>query len=74
MVRPETLDDLIYAAGIPLTKLAGRAKIDPKTILSLRRGVWKDARVATIAKLARALGVDPARVRAACEASRRAAE
>mgnify|MGYP002777802378 CR=1 FL=1 len=74
MARAETLDDLIDSAGIPLMDLAKRAKIDPKSLLSLRNGAIDRPRVGTIAKLAKALGVEPARVRAACEASRAAAK
>lgn len=74
MVRAETLDDLLDAAGLPLSVFAKRAKIDPTSLLALRRGTVDRPRVATVTKLAAALKVDVARVRAACEASRAAAE
>jgi transcriptional regulator with XRE-family HTH domain len=73
MVRIETLDALIDAAGVPLTTLAKRAKIDPTSLRMLRLGQVARPRVSTVAKLAAALKVDVARVRAACEASRDAA-
>ena len=73
MGRNETLDDLIDAAGLPLMELAKRAKVDPKSILALRQGTVERARVSTVSKLAKALGTDTARVRAAIDASRAAA-
>lgn len=67
---PKSLDTLIDEAGIPLGKLADAAGIDAKTLLAIRKGLWKSPRVATVAKLAQALGVDPATVRSAIEAQR----
>lgn len=74
MTRAETLDDLLDAAGVPLTILAKRAKMSARALLGLRTGEVVRARVGTVAKLAKALHVDPARVRAAIECSRAAAE
>lgn len=66
----QTVDDLIYAAGIPFGALADKAGIDAKTLLSIRRGRWNNPRVATVAKLAKALRVTPTKLRAAIAASR----
>ncbi len=70
MTRAETLDDLLDAAGVPLTVLAKRAKMSARALLGLRNGEVARARVGTVSKLAKALKVGPARVRAAIEASR----
>ena len=73
----ETLRDLIQttldAKGWTLLVLAKRAKISPAGLRKLRDGRVDEARGPTVKRLATALGVDPARVRAACEASRAAA-
>lgn len=66
---PETLDDLIADARIPLGVLAERAQLDPWTIVRLRRGAHSP-QVATLDKLARALKVKPARLRRAIAAQR----
>lgn len=71
--QTETLDDLILSAGTPLGVLAEKAGLDAKTLLALRTSPPAKPRVATLTKLAKALGVDAARVRAAIEASRAAA-
>lgn len=68
--KPKTLDDLIDARGLPLGDLASAAGLDDKTLLNLRTRTPATVRVATVAKLAKALGVDPATVRAAIEAQR----
>jgi DNA-binding Xre family transcriptional regulator len=69
----ETLNDLIYRAGIPVTELAKRVGIGARNLLALRNGTVTTPRVGTVAKLAKALRVSAKRVRAACEASRAAA-
>ncbi len=74
MSRAETLDDLLDAVGLSVEVVAKRAKTSPRALLGLRRGAVERPRSTTVAKLAKALRVDPARVRAACEASRAAAK
>ena len=73
MATPETLDDLLYSVGIPLHVIEKRAKTSSRALLALRKGETATPRIGTVAKIAKALGVDVARVRAACEASRAAA-
>ncbi len=68
----ETLDDLLDAAGLPISVIARKAKMSARTILAMRKGEQARARVATVAKLAKVLGVTPAVLRAAIEASRAA--
>lgn len=65
----ETLDDLLLAAGRPLQDIASEAGINNRTLWSLRNGLVVRPRVATLGRLAKALGVEPARVRAAIQAS-----
>jgi transcriptional regulator with XRE-family HTH domain len=72
MAKVETLDRLIYLRGLPVTKLAKLARMSPRAVLDLRNGLVERPRVGTVAKLAKALGVDVGRVLAACEASRAA--
>ncbi|MBL8739164.1 MAG: helix-turn-helix domain-containing protein [Planctomycetes bacterium] len=72
--KPETLDDLLLAVGLPLNVVEKRAKTSSRALLSLRKGEIEKPRIGTIAKLAKALGVEPARVMAACQASRATAE
>lgn len=75
--RAETLDDLFDAKAVTETweEFSARAGIASRTVWRLRRGMTKGApHRGTIAMLAQALGVDPARVRAAIEASRAAAD
>jgi predicted transcriptional regulator len=69
--RRDTLDDLLARHGVPVTEFAKDAGIPPFTLLRLRKGE-RVPRIATIAKLAKALGLDAAVVRAAIEASRKA--
>lgn len=73
----ETLRDLIKpildAKGWTLLVLAKRAKMSPAGLRKLRDGQVEEARGPTVKALAKALGLDPARVRAAIEASRAAA-
>jgi predicted transcriptional regulator len=71
--RRDTLDDLLLRNGDGITAFAKNAGIPAFTLLRLRRGDIEAPRIATLTKLAKALGVDVARVRAACEASRDAA-
>lgn len=70
----ETLRQLIDNAGMSMAKLAKKARIDPKTLRGMRDGLWDTPRVESVARLAKVLGLEPTRVRAACEASRAAAE
>ena len=67
----ETLQTLIDSAGLPVGDVAKRASLTPRALLRLRRGLVAVPRSTTVSKLAKALGVAPARVRAAIEASRR---
>ena len=69
----ETLDDLIDNAGIPLGELVIRVRMSSRTLLAMRRGEARKFQVSTVARLAKVLGVEPARVRAAIAASRDAA-
>jgi len=62
--RRETLDDLLDAAGLGPTKAAELAGISPRALLDWRKGIHKP-RAAELARLAKVLGVDPARIRAA---------
>lgn len=74
----ETLDDLtkpiLDEKGWTLGELAKRAKVSPSGLRKIMRGQVVEVRGPTVRDLAKALGVDAARVRAACEASRAAAE
>lgn len=72
--RPETLQDLLDLAGLTLLTLARRSKVDERTIRLLRDGLVQKARSTTVSGLAKALKMDPSRVRAAIEASRDAAQ
>lgn len=74
MARPETLDDLLLAVGLPLGDVAEQSGLDPKSLLKLRRGTVASPRIATLAALSKVLKVTPERVRAAIAASRAAAE
>lgn len=72
MRRPaETLDDLIDASGLSLGETSTASGVSPRALLKLREGKVAKAQPRTVARLANALGVDPARVRAAIEASRK---
>lgn len=73
--RTETLDDLLAAvvAEGRLTDFAKGAGLSPWTLLRLRNGEGSRTHRGTVLGLAKALGVDPARVRAAIQASRAAA-
>lgn len=73
MARHETLDDLLLSVGLPMHVVERRAKTSSRALLALRKGEVRTPRIGTLAKLAKALGVDAARVRAACAASRDAA-
>lgn len=69
--RPtETLDDLLTVTEKTLSALALAAGVARRTLYGARIG--RMPRRDTIVKLARALDVDPARLRAAIEASRTA--
>jgi hypothetical protein len=72
--RAETVDDLLadVVARGELTDFARKAGISPWTLLRLRTGEGVRTHRGTVLALAKALGVDPARVRSACEASRAA--
>lgn len=69
---PETLDDLLLANGESLDSVSERSGLPRFTLLRLRQGKIARPRITTLAAIARALKVDPARVRAAIEASRAA--
>jgi predicted transcriptional regulator len=72
----ETLPVLVQTAldrkGLTFKAFAKRAKISPSGLRKLLRGQVEDARGPTVSKLAKALGLDAAVVRAAIEASRKA--
>ena len=73
---PETLDALLAAVLPPGTRIVawGESKgIPQRTLLRLRRGLVERPHMGTVTLLAHVLGVEPARVQAACEASRAAA-
>lgn len=78
MVAPETLEALLRpvldAKGLTLEAFAARAKISPSGLRKILRGQVLTVRGPTVNGIARVSGVDPARVRAAIEASRAAAE
>jgi len=69
--RRETLDDLLLANGEGLDAFAKRTGIPRFTLYRLREGKVETPRIDTVVRLAKALGVEPARVRAAIEASRK---
>lgn len=74
---PETLADLIAAKAPTETReqFAARSGVSPRQIRNLCSGSsGQRPFTPTVTKLANALGVDPARVRAAIEASRAAAK
>lgn len=66
----ETLDELLMRRGEPLTELAKRAGLPPWTLLRLRKRAPARPRVATVKKLADALGIPPEKVLAAIQAGR----
>lgn len=73
----ETLADLLgphlVKSGLGVTDWAASKDINPRTLYRAFRGEGtRDPHLATLAKLARALGVSVERVRLACEASRAA--
>lgn len=75
--RRETFDDLLtkqMPPGESWEDFAARAGVTSRAIRILRDRGGKRPFRGTVAKLATALGVPPARVRAAIEASREAAE
>lgn len=65
----ETLQSLVDSRGLSLGELAKAAGISSQCLRQLRSGTVGSARTTTVAKLAKALQVDPSRVRAAIEAS-----
>ena len=69
---PPTLNDLIDRAAIGVTELATAAGVTPRALLNLREGRIARPRSQTVGRLAKALGVDAAAVRAAIAASRAA--
>jgi DNA-binding Xre family transcriptional regulator len=64
---------ILDAKGWTLEKLADKAKMSTSGLRRLMRGQVDVARGPTVNNLAKALGIEPATVRAACEASRAAA-
>lgn len=73
--RPETFDDLLNACapGESFQDFAARAGVTDRTLLTFRKGGGVRPHRTTLAAIAGALKVEPARVRAAIEASRAAA-
>lgn len=74
--RPtETIGDMLLPVITErrFTQWCAAAGLRPHTVASLIDGKVDSPRRATVLALAKALGVDPARVRAAIEASRAAA-
>jgi len=73
-----TLDDLVTARidskGWTRGELAKRAGMSESGLRNLCRGLVAHPRGTTISPLAKALGIDPAKVRAAIAASRAAAD
>lgn len=67
--KAETLEDLIYMRGLSLGELAKACGFSERSLYSMRRGMTTRPRVNHVAALARVLGVDVARVRAAIAAS-----
>lgn len=78
MAAAETLETLVRPIldekGWTLGDLAEKAKISPSGLRKIMRGQVAEVRGPTVKDLAKALGVEPATVRAACEASRAAAK
>jgi hypothetical protein len=75
--KRETLDDLlkpILAEGRFTSWCNTVAGVRPWTVLRWRRGIGGRVHTGTVLAVAQALGVPPARVRAAIEASRAAAQ
>ena len=70
----EVLQDLIDARGISLGDLAKRSGLTPEGLRKIRRGLVGVVRVETAARLAKALKVDPARLRDAIAETRRMAK
>jgi transcriptional regulator with XRE-family HTH domain len=62
--EPTRLDELIDDMGLSLTELAKRSGISARTIWTLRHQATR-ARATTVNRLAKALGVKPAKVRRA---------
>jgi lambda repressor-like predicted transcriptional regulator len=61
---PPTLDELIDDTGLSLSELATRSGVSERTLWSLRNRPTC-ARATTVNRLAKALGVKPAKVRRA---------
>lgn len=74
--RTETVEDLLRPVleARTLTAWCQEAGVRPWTILRWRKGVGGRVHTGTVLAVAQALGVPPARVRAAIEASRAAAQ
>ena len=72
---PETIEDLVQARldakGWTLGQLAERSDISSSGLRKILRGQVTDARGPTVARIAKALGVAPSRVRKAIENSRK---
>lgn len=71
---PELVQRRLDEKGWTLGEFAKRAKVSPSGLRKLMRGEVDDARGPTVNRLAKALGLDPATVRAAISASRAAAK
>ena len=72
MTRADTVDDLLAAVGLSLEDFARKAGVTRRTLFAARTG-GPVARI-TVAKLAKALRISAAAVRAAIAASRAAAQ
>lgn len=70
MAAQQTLQDLIDSSGLSLGEVSERSGLAPHSIRKLRLGLVTTARSTTVSRLAHALRVPAARVRAAIEASR----
>ncbi len=74
IMRAPTLRDLLDAHGDTLQNVAKAARIGDRTLRVLAQGGARNPHARTVSGLSRALGVDPARVRAAIEGSWEAAQ
>lgn len=73
--KRDTLDDLLLRHGVGVTAFCESAGIPPFSLRRLRQGRVDRPRIATLVRIAQALGVSPERVRAAvAESAERAAQ
>lgn len=69
-----TLDELIERTGEGFTAFAARAGVPAFTLRRIRKGLIRCPRIATVAKLAAALGITPKRCRQLVERARASAQ